>query len=96
VYKPLKTNSNKFYTLQFPTLFPTLSVKCATFRGFARFTVSKVLNHASDTGGAAAVTGVYDQNEYLGEKRRALDAWALRLLEVVEGKQQSDNVVRIR
>ncbi len=61
--------------------------------GFARFTVSKVLNHASDTGGAAAVTGVYDQNEYLPEKRRALDAWALRVLEIVEGKGKPGNVV---
>ena len=50
---------------------------------FTRFTVSKVLNHASDTGGVAAVTSVYDQNEYLAEKRRALSAWALRVLEIV-------------
>lgn len=64
--------------------------------GFPRFTVSKVLNYASDTGGAAAVTGVYDQNEYLPEKRRALDAWALRLLEIVEGKAASDNVIHFK
>ncbi len=64
--------------------------------GFVRFTVSKVLNHASDTGGAASVTGIYDQNEYLPEKRRALDAWALRVLEVVEEKEKSNNVVTMR
>jgi len=63
--------------------------------GFARFTVSKVLNHTSDTGGAAAVTGIYDQNEYLPEKRRALDAWSMRLLEVVEGTATPDNVVKL-
>jgi len=45
----------------------------------------KVLNHASDSGGAATVTGIYDQNEYLAEKRRALDAWALRVLEIMDG-----------
>jgi len=60
--------------------------------GFPRFTVSKVLNHTSDTGGAAAVTSVYDQNEYLSEKRKALDAWATRLLEIVEGAQTADNI----
>jgi len=52
--------------------------------GFPRFIVSKVLNHASDTGNSAAVTSVYDRNEYLPEKRHALDAWALRLQEIVK------------
>ncbi len=63
--------------------------------GFPRFTVSKVLNHASDTGNAAAVTAVYDRNEYLPEKRRALDAWSMRLLEIVEDLEVAGNVVRI-
>ncbi|MFK5977355.1 MAG: tyrosine-type recombinase/integrase [Rhizobiaceae bacterium] len=63
--------------------------------GFPRFIVSKVLNHSSDTGGAAAVTSVYDRNEYLSEKRRALDAWTLRLLEIVEDRKPADNVVSI-
>ena len=53
--------------------------------GFSRFIVSKVLNQ-TDSGGAAAVTAVYDRNDYLPEKRRALDAWAIRLLEIVESK----------
>jgi integrase len=51
--------------------------------GIPRFIVSQVLNHVGDTGGAAAVTSVYDRNAYLQEKRRALDAWALRLAELV-------------
>lgn len=63
--------------------------------GFPRFTVSKVLNHTSDTGNAAAVTAVYDRNEYLPEKRRALDAWAARLLEIVDGYSIPDNVVML-
>jgi len=63
--------------------------------GFPRFTVSKVLNHTSDSGGAAAVTGIYDQNEYLPEKRRALEAWAMLLQGIVSGKRASDNVVGI-
>ena len=44
--------------------------------GIPRFIVSRVLNHASDTGDAASVTAIYDRNAYLPEKRRALDAWA--------------------
>lgn len=63
--------------------------------GFPRFTVSKVLNHSSDSGGAAAVTGIYDQNEYLPEKRRALEAWAILLQEIVSGKKATSNVITI-
>jgi integrase len=50
--------------------------------GLSRFIVSRVLNQVSDTGGAAAVTGLYDRNEYLPEKRKALDAWALLFREI--------------
>lgn len=64
--------------------------------GIPRFIVSQVLAHAGDTGGAAAVTGIhYDLHDYLPEKRRALDAWALLLGEIVEGKERPDNVVEI-
>jgi integrase len=59
--------------------------------GYSRFIVSRVLNQISDTGGAGAVTGVYDRNEYLPEKRKALDAWAALLTEIV-----SDRVSAIR
>jgi integrase len=48
-----------------------------------RLIVSRILNQISDTGGAAAVTGVYDRNEYLADKREALDAWADRLTDIV-------------
>jgi len=43
----------------------------------------------------AHVTSVYDRNEYLPEKRRALDAWAIRLLEIVEDRKSADNVVNL-
>lgn len=49
----------------------------------APFYVSKVLNHVSDTGGAAAVTGVYNLWEYLDEKREALVAWEKRLRQIL-------------
>ena len=52
-------------------------------------------NQISDTGGAAPVTGVYDRNEYLAEKRRALEAWALVVAEIAEGKSQNSNVVAL-
>ena len=55
--------------------------------GFPRFIVSQVLNHVSDTGGAAAVTAVYDRNAYVPEKRRALDAWAAHFAGLVAGER---------
>ncbi|MEP3630546.1 MAG: tyrosine-type recombinase/integrase [Hyphomicrobiales bacterium] len=63
--------------------------------GIPRFIVSQVLGHSGDTGGGAAITGVYDRNDYLKEKRRALDAWAVRLLEIVEDGNRVENVVSI-
>lgn len=56
--------------------------------GIPRFIVSQVIAHAADTGGAAAVTGQhYDVNDYLREKRRALDAWASLLNTIVTKSQ---------
>ena len=63
--------------------------------GIPRFIVSRVLNQISDTGGAAAVTGIYDRNAYLTEKRRALDAWGALLTAIVEGRDRAGNVVRL-
>ena len=51
--------------------------------GVPRFIVSKILNHAGDSGGAAVTTGVYDRNEYLKEKRGALKAWNILMLSIV-------------
>jgi integrase len=65
--------------------------------GITRFIVSQVIAHASDTGGAAAVTGRhYDLNDYLPEKRRALDAWAALLTEIVSGVRRAENVSSIK
>jgi integrase len=63
--------------------------------GIPRFIVSRVLNQISDSGGAAAVTGVYDRNAYLSEKRRALNAWAGLLTEIVTAEPRPQNVVRL-
>ncbi len=63
--------------------------------GIPRFIVSRVLNQMSDTGGAAAVTGVYDRNEYLSEKRRALEAWSRLFHDIITDKKRVSNVVRL-
>jgi integrase len=45
---------------------------------------SQVLGHGSDAGGGAAVSATfYDVNDYLPEKRRALEAWENLLLQIV-------------
>jgi integrase len=52
-----------------------------------RIVVSKVMNHAE-----GGVTTIYDQHAYTDEKRAALDRWARRLIEIVDGIEPS-NVV---
>ncbi|WP_122467093.1 tyrosine-type recombinase/integrase [Brevundimonas lutea] len=42
--------------------------------GVRRFVVSKVLAH-TPTDGASLITAVYDRNDYLPEKRQALELW---------------------
>jgi integrase len=64
--------------------------------GIPRFIVSRVLNHASDKGDAAAVTAVYDRNAYLPEKRKALDNWAALLREIVSDEARHSNVVALK
>ncbi len=63
--------------------------------GIPRFIVSRVLNQISDTGGAAAATGVYDRNDYLPEKRRALEAWNALLQQITDDRPRANNVIRI-
>lgn len=60
--------------------------------GFPRFIVSKILNHAGDTGGAAITTGVYDRNEYLKEKREALYEWSVMLEGYLQSTLGANNV----
>ncbi|WP_386173962.1 tyrosine-type recombinase/integrase [Sulfitobacter sp. R86518] len=50
-----------------------------------------VLNHVSGTGGG--IVAVYQRHDYADEKRRALEAWAGLVAQIVSGN--SDNVVRI-
>lgn len=65
--------------------------------GVSPFIRSKVLGHGTDTGGGAAVSSAhYDVNEYVSEKRRALEAWEALLLEVVGERQREDNITSIK
>ena len=52
-----------------------------TSMGTPRLVVAKILNHV-ETG----VTAVYDRHSYDREKREALDAWSIRLQEMVNGR----------
>ena len=56
--------------------------------GVSRFIRDRILNHSDQTPGAH-----YDVNEYLPEKRKALDAWGEFLSENI--KKASDNVFEI-
>lgn len=60
--------------------------------GFTRFVVSKVLGHRVREG--AKVTEIYDLNEYLPQKRSALDAWARYILSltIAGGMSGSDQL----
>jgi len=42
-----------------------------------RFIISQLLNHSSDHGGGASVTGVYARYDYMDEKTAALKDWAM-------------------
>jgi integrase len=56
--------------------------------GIGRFTIGRVLNHVE-----TSVTATYDRHSYDKEKRRALDAWARRLKEILAGKKPADGKV---
>ena len=51
--------------------------------GFPPHVVEKVLNHASPGGGP--LVRVYQQHDYAEERRRALEAWGRKVLDIVEG-----------
>ncbi|MFT6088332.1 tyrosine-type recombinase/integrase [Sulfitobacter sp.] len=59
--------------------------------GIAVRVTEAVLNHVSGTGGG--IVAVYQRHDYADEKRRALDAWAGFVAQVLDGK--AENVVRV-
>jgi integrase len=64
-----------------------------TAMGISQFDVSKVRHHTS--GDSKSMTSRYDHYAYDREKRRALDLWNGRLLDIVAGKPAPSNVVEL-
>ena len=61
--------------------------------GVSPFIRSKVLGHRADAGGGSAVSMIhYDTNEYVAEKRRALEEWEGLLLEIVGERPPRSNI----
>jgi integrase len=52
-----------------------------------------VLNHIS--GSRAGVAGIYQRHDWVDEKRAAIDAWAARVVSIVEGRTSGGNVVTL-
>ena len=50
--------------------------------GTSRLTIGKILNHVE-----LGVTAVYDRHGYDQEKRKALNAWARKLENIISGKK---------
>jgi integrase len=61
-----------------------------TEMGISRLVVSKILNHAD-----SHITAIYDRHSYDSEKKHALEAWGKKLKQMVDLKQNTDNVVGI-
>jgi integrase len=56
--------------------------------GVQRLTISKLLNHAE-----RGITAVYERHSYDAEKQAALNAWAVRLEQIVSGERAHAKVV---
>lgn len=65
--------------------------------GVSPFLIGRLLNHTTETGGAALVTlTTYALHDFVREKRSALTAWEGLLLEIVQGEVRSSNVAMLR
>lgn len=53
-----------------------------------------VLNHIS--GSRAGLVGVYQRHDWKADKAAALAAWAAHVRGIVDGGEESGNVVRLR
>ena len=62
--------------------------------GIAPHIIEACLNHVS--GHKAGVAGIYNRADYAEQKRHALNAWADRLLGIVEGRAQPSTVIPLR
>lgn len=61
--------------------------------GISPFLIGRLLNHTTETGGAALVTlTTYALHDFVREKRSALTAWENLLLEISEVRSRGNNV----
>jgi integrase len=61
--------------------------------GFPVHVADKLLNHVQ--GSIRGVAAVYQRNEFLAERARALEAWAAYVIRQAEGKPAGSNVVNL-
>lgn len=61
--------------------------------GFPPHVADRLLNHISGT--IRGVAAVYQRNEFLPERKRALEAWADHVAACAKGKPAADNVVTL-
>jgi len=64
-----------------------------TAMGISQFDVGKIRHHTSRD--AKSMTSRYDHYAYDREKRRALDLWNARLLDIIAGKPTGSNVLEL-
>ncbi len=62
--------------------------------GFPPHVCDKLLNHVGGT--ISGVAAVYQRNQFLPERARALEAWAAAILAAAEGKAEPPNVIALR
>jgi integrase len=67
------------------------AASCMAAAGINRLTVGKILNHKE-----REITAVYDRYGYGPEIRHALDAWNVRLEEILLGRVQPSNLTLLR
>ena len=73
------------------------SIMASERLGITPFLIGRVLNHTTETGGAAVVTmRHYALHDFASEKRMALEAWIALLLEIVGEKTRVSNIVQLR
>lgn len=69
----------------------TVATRLSSELEIPRFTIERILDHADD-----AVAATYDRHSYDREKKNALEAWARRLNEILQGQPSTPNVVKLR
>lgn len=58
--------------------------------GISRLVVSKILNHVD-----SSITSIYDRHSYDAEKKHALDAWGMKLKQLIDSSENMANIDNI-